>query len=198
MVVKELKHQNSLETSRLEQERQKVDSLTRTVQSLETELADLKTGHHLESQKMKLLLRSVQEEAAREAKAQEESASRVARLQEELEQERSTARRMVQELESQGERGRRERTRATEERRRLAVLEEELEEERGRRVDMEKMLGREERQAEQEVERGATLQDLKLQLNLATKKVRFLCWTFHECYPRPSCWSVRWSPTPAS
>ena len=164
-------------------------SLTSAVQKLEEEISRLKSAQYLEQQKVRLMVNSLGEEVAREGKAREEAAGRAARLQEELEEERRTCRATVQELESQAERAKRERSRALEERQRLALVEEELDVEKRQREEMERRLAREERQAEEQVEQSAKLQDLQLQLNLATKRVsysvRYVC--FSEIFPRTYC-----------
>ena len=156
------------------QEKERVASLTSAVQKLEKEISSLKSAHYLETQKVRLMVNSLSEEVTREGKGREEAAGRAARLQEELEEERRTSKATVQELESQADRAKRERGRALEERQRLALVEEELEVEKRQREEMERRLAREERQAEEQVEQSAKLQDLQLQLNLATKRVGFL------------------------
>ena len=146
-------------------------SLTSAVQRLEQEISSLKSAQYLETQKVRLMVSSLGEEVAREGKAREEAVGRAARLQEELDEERRTSRATVQELESQAERAKRERLRALEERQRLVLVEEELDVEKRQREEMERRLARDERQAEEQVEQSAKLQDLQLQLNLATKRV---------------------------
>ena len=153
------------------QEKERVASLTSAVQKLEKEISSLKSAHYLETQKVRLMVNSLSEEVTREGKGREEAAERAARLQEELEEERRASKATVQELESQADRAKRERSRALEERQRLALVEEELEVEKRQREEMERRLAREERQAEEQVEQSAKLQDLQLQLNLATKRV---------------------------
>ena len=167
------------------QEKERVASLTSVVQKLEQEISSLKSAQYLETQKVRLMVSSLGEEVAREGKAREEAVGKAARLQEELEEERRTSRATVQELESQAERAKRERSRALEERQRLALVEEELDVEKRQREEMERRLAREERQAEEQVEQSAKLQDLQLQLNLATKRVsysvKYFC--FSELFP---------------
>ena len=141
-------------------------SLTSAVQRLEQEISSLKSAQYLETQKVRLMVSSLGEEVAREGKAREEAVGRAARLQEELDEERRTSRATVQELESQAERAKRERQR-------LVLVEEELDVEKRQREEMERRLARDERQAEEQVEQSAKLQDLQLQLNLATKRVSY-------------------------
>jgi len=170
LVVEELRHQQGVEANRLAKEKERVASLTSAVQRLEQEISSLKSAQYLETQKVRLMVSSLGEEVAREGKAREEAVGRAARLQEELDEERRTSRATVQELESQAERAKRERLRALEERQRLVLVEEELDVEKRQREEMERRLARDERQAEEQVEQSAKLQDLQLQLNLATKR----------------------------
>ena len=118
------------------QEKERVASLTNAVQKLEEEISRLKSSQYLETQKVRLMVNSLSEEVAREGRAREEAVERVARLQEELEEERRTKRATVQELESQAERAKRERVRAVEERQRLVLLEEQLDVEKRQREEV--------------------------------------------------------------
>jgi len=169
-VMEELQSQNQLEKRRLSKEKEKADKYSAEIVKLESEIESLKSVHYLDSQKMKILIGSLEQEVKNERQCLKEELTRNIKLKKDLEEEISCRQMQQQELENQATKSRKERQKMNEDRKKIFHLTETLEMEKEKREEYERKLNTETRKQNLGLNLKEKVNDLEGDISMLPKR----------------------------
>ena len=161
--------------STLLQEKEKNEKLKSEIDFLREEISSIKSNHHLDSQKMRLLVANMEKELTRETEHRKEEVLKTEKLKVEIEEEQSSIKQLKEKIENLYSKLKHEKKKSNEEYQKNQILSETLEEEKIKMDDCQRQLSKESSLKTENIQLNQKVKDLEADISMLVSQVGFLC-----------------------
>ena len=141
---------------------------------LRGEIGSIKSNHHLDSQKMKLLVANMEKELTKETEHRKEEVIKTENLKLEIEEEQSSIKQLKEKIEILYSKLKQEKKKSNEEYQKNQILSETLEEEKIKMDDCQRQLSKESSLKTENIQLIQKVKDLEADISLLGSQVRFV------------------------